>query len=193
MPDSECLICSMEEADPASRVFLDELWAAEVAPGYEVPGWFFLRSRRHAEKLTGLDDAETATFGRHAHDLVSAVEQVTGAPAVYMLSFGENYRHFHALIAARGEQVPPELRGWRAAAAAGRGPRRPGRAGPGRGRQARLRGDRPWPRARRRGLTDDHQRGSHRPRGTERDVRPGRAALTMVGCWPISRPRRSSG
>jgi diadenosine tetraphosphate (Ap4A) HIT family hydrolase len=53
-----------------------------VAPGYEVPGWFFLRARRHAEKLTGLDEAETATFGRHAHDLVSAVEQVTGAPAV---------------------------------------------------------------------------------------------------------------
>ena len=112
MPESECLICSMEEADPASRVFLDELWAAEVAPGFEVPGWFFLRSRRHAEKLTGLDEAETATFGRHAHDLVSAVEQVTGAPAVYLLSFGENYRHFHALAAARGEQVPPELRGW---------------------------------------------------------------------------------
>ena len=112
MPDSECLICSMEGADTASRVFLDELWAAEVAPGYEVPGWFFLRVRRHAEKLTGLDDAETATFGRHAHDLVSAVEQVTGAPTVYLLSFGENYRHFHALIAARGEQVPPELRGW---------------------------------------------------------------------------------
>jgi diadenosine tetraphosphate (Ap4A) HIT family hydrolase len=102
----------MEEADPAARVFLDELWAAEVAPGYEVPGWFFLRARRHAEKLTGLDDAETATFGRHAHDLVSAVERVTGAPAVYLLSFGENYRHFHALVAARGEQVPPELRGY---------------------------------------------------------------------------------
>ena len=112
MPDSECLICSMEEADPAARVFLDELWAAEVAPGYEVPGWFFLRARRHAEKLTGLDEAETATFGRRAHDLVSAVEQVTGAPAVYLLSFGENYRHFHALVAARGDEVPPERRGY---------------------------------------------------------------------------------
>ena len=111
MPDRACMICSMEEADPASRVFLDGLWAAEVAPGYEVPGWFFLRSRRHAEKFTGLDEAETATFGRHAHDLISALEQVTGAPAVYLLSFGENYRHFHALIAARGEQVPPPLRG----------------------------------------------------------------------------------
>jgi diadenosine tetraphosphate (Ap4A) HIT family hydrolase len=110
--DGFCLICSMEEADPAGRVFLDDLWAAEVAPGFEVPGWFFLRARRHAERLTGLDDAETATLGRRAHDLVSAVERVTGAPAVYLLSFGENYRHFHALIAARGDQVPPEARGW---------------------------------------------------------------------------------
>ena len=110
--DGFCLICSMEEADPASRVFLDELWAAEVAPGFEVPGWFFLRARRHAEKLTGLDEEETAVFGRRAHDLVSAVERVTGAPAVYLLSFGENFRHFHALVAARGDQVPPEARGW---------------------------------------------------------------------------------
>ena len=110
--DGSCLLCSMEEADPAGRVFLDELWAAEVAPGYEVPGWFFLRARRHAEKLTGLDEEETAAFGRRAHDLVSAVERVTGAPAVYLLSFGENFRHFHALVAARGDQVPPEARGW---------------------------------------------------------------------------------
>ncbi|HEX4087286.1 MAG TPA: hypothetical protein VHZ33_01155 [Trebonia sp.] len=110
--DAACLICSMEEADPAARVFLDDLWAAEVPPGYEVPGWFFLRARRHAEKLTGLDEAETAAFGRRAHDLVSAVELVTGAPAVYLLSFGENFRHFHALVAARGDEVPPEARGY---------------------------------------------------------------------------------
>jgi len=110
--ERDCLICSMEEADPAGRVFLDDRWAAEVAPGYEVPGWFFLRARRHAEKLTGLDEAETATFGRRAHDLVSAVERVTGAPAVYLTSFGENFLHFHALVAARGADVPPELRGW---------------------------------------------------------------------------------
>jgi diadenosine tetraphosphate (Ap4A) HIT family hydrolase len=110
--DGSCLICSLEEADPASRVFIDDLWAAEVAPGYEVPGWFFLRARRHAEKLTGLDDAETAALGRRARDLATAVERVIGAPAVYLLSFGENYRHFHALVAARGEEVPPESRGW---------------------------------------------------------------------------------
>jgi diadenosine tetraphosphate (Ap4A) HIT family hydrolase len=110
--ERDCLICAMEESDPAGRVFLDDLWAAEVAPGYEVPGWFFLRARRHAEKLTGLDEAETAAFGRRAHDLVSAIERVTGAPAVYLTSFGENFLHFHALVAARGDQVPAEMRGW---------------------------------------------------------------------------------
>lgn len=109
---SDCLICSMEDSDPASRVLRDDHWAAEIAPGYEVPGWFFLRARRHAERLTGLDDTELGGLGRHAHDLISAIEQVTGAPAVYLLSFGENYTHFHALVAARGESVPPAQRGW---------------------------------------------------------------------------------
>ena len=108
MPDSECLICSMEGADPASRVFLDELWAAEVAPGYEVPGWFFLRARRHAEKLTGLDDAETATFGRHAHDLVSALEQVTGCT-----------RRLHAVFRRKLPSLPRAHRRARRSGAAG--------------------------------------------------------------------------
>ena len=48
-----CLLCEMEQAAPSAVVFRDELWAAEVAPGYEVPGWFFLRVRRHAERRGG--------------------------------------------------------------------------------------------------------------------------------------------
>lgn len=110
-PAVGCLLCEMEQAAPGVVVFRDELWAAEVVPGYEVPGWFFLRARRHAELLTGLDDAELGTFGRRARDLVGAVKAATGAPATYLLHFGENYRHFHALIAARGADIPAELRG----------------------------------------------------------------------------------
>lgn len=106
-----CLICELERAAPGAVVFRDELWAAEVAPGYEVPGWFFLRVRRHAELLTGLDDAELAAFGRRAADLVAAVTEATGAPATYLLHFGENYRHFHALVAARGADIPAARRG----------------------------------------------------------------------------------
>jgi len=69
---------------PSAVVFRDELWAAEVAPGYEVPGWLFLRVRRHAERLTGLDDAElSAALGHRARDLVAAVTDATAAPATY--------------------------------------------------------------------------------------------------------------
>lgn len=106
-----CLLCNMEQTAPEAIVFRDELWAAEVAPGYEVPGWFFLRVRRHAELLTGLDDAEVSALGHRARELVAAVTEATGAPATYLLYFGENYRHFHALVAARGAAIPAELRG----------------------------------------------------------------------------------
>jgi diadenosine tetraphosphate (Ap4A) HIT family hydrolase len=106
-----CLLCEMEHGPPDAVVFRDQLWAAEVAPGYEVPGWYFLRVRRHAELLTGLSGAELSTLGHRARDLVAAVTAATGAPATYLLHFGENYRHFHALVAARGADIPAGLRG----------------------------------------------------------------------------------
>lgn len=108
---AECLMCRLEDdGSQDAVVFSDPLWAAQIVPGYDVPGWFILRARRHAELITGLDEAELATFGVRARNLVAAVGQATGAPATYLLTFGENYKHFHALIAARGADVPPERR-----------------------------------------------------------------------------------
>ncbi|MEC3974472.1 hypothetical protein [Amycolatopsis sp. H20-H5] len=110
-PDSgNCLMCGMEQVAETSVVFRDDLWAAEIVPAFAVPGWFFLRARRHAELITGLNDAELSTFARRARDLVAAVAEATGAPATYFLVFGENYRHFHALITARGVDVPTDRR-----------------------------------------------------------------------------------
>ena len=105
-----CLICEMETAESGSVIFRDELWAAEIGPGMEVPGWFVLRTRRHAELITGLDDAETDALGRRLRALVAAVAEVTAAPATYQLVFGEDYRHFHALVTARGEHIPSDRR-----------------------------------------------------------------------------------
>lgn len=114
MPDvvsRRCLMCAMEEADETRTVFRDELWAGEVVNGMEVPGWFVLRSRRHAELITGLDRAELDSVAHRARDLTAAVTEVTGAPATYLMTFGENNRHFHVLITARGEDVPTDRRG----------------------------------------------------------------------------------
>ena len=110
MSDQTCLLCVMEDAEDSTVVFRDPLWAAEILPGYEVPGWVVLRARRHAERITGLEEAELSTFARRARDLVAAVTAVTGASTTYLLVFGENYSHFHALITARGDDVPEELR-----------------------------------------------------------------------------------
>jgi diadenosine tetraphosphate (Ap4A) HIT family hydrolase len=101
----------MESSDHESVIFRDDLWAAEIGPGMEVPGWFVLRTRRHAELITGLHDAEVDGLGRRLRALVAAVAAATGAPATYQFVFLENNRHYHALVAARGEQVPAERRG----------------------------------------------------------------------------------
>ena len=108
--DTVCRPCRMEDADDAAVVFRDDLWACEVVPGFDVPGWFVLRVRRHALRIGGLSDRELATYGRRTRDLVGAVAEVTGAPATYVLTFGEAYPHFHSLIAARGDEVPVERR-----------------------------------------------------------------------------------
>ncbi|MFL1380810.1 hypothetical protein [Nocardiopsis protaetiae] len=110
MTATDCLICAMEEAEESATVFRDPLWACEIIPGFDVPGWFVLRVRRHAERLTGLDEEELAVFGRRARDLVGAVSEVTGAAATYLLVFGERNPHFHVLVAARGEDVPEDRR-----------------------------------------------------------------------------------
>jgi diadenosine tetraphosphate (Ap4A) HIT family hydrolase len=105
-----CLPCAMEEIDAGAVVFRDDLWACEVVPGHDVPGWFVLRVRRHALRLPGLTDEELSTYGRRLRDVVAAVTEVTAAPAVYQLTFAEANPHFHTLVAARGHDVPAERR-----------------------------------------------------------------------------------
>ncbi|WIX98296.1 DUF2746 domain-containing protein [Amycolatopsis mongoliensis] len=110
MSGSSCLPCEMEHAEEAAVVFRDDLWACEVVPGFDVPGWFVLRVRRHALRIGGLTERELATYGRRLRDLVDSVTEVTCAPATYTLVFGEANPHFHALIAARGDDVPEDRR-----------------------------------------------------------------------------------
>lgn len=105
-----CIICHVDDAEARAVVFRDDLWACEVLPGYEVPGWFVLRARRHALGWQELDPAELETFGQRAQQLICAVSGVFAVPATYLVSFGESYPHFHCLIAARGDDVPEEYR-----------------------------------------------------------------------------------
>ena len=107
---ARCLICQLDHAEPGAVVFRDALWACEVAPGFEVPGWYFLRVRRHALGWRELSSAELSAFGGRARDLMTALEATFAAPARYLMTFGEAYPHFHCIITTRGDDVPPEFR-----------------------------------------------------------------------------------
>lgn len=108
---SHCLPCDLEGADVAAVVFRDVAWSCEVADGYDVPGWFILRLRRHAEGWSGPTAAELAGFGPLAQRVTVGIQAATGAPTVYFMNFGENYPHFHFLLIARDAELAPEHRG----------------------------------------------------------------------------------
>ena len=107
---AHCLICHLDQAPDEAVVFRDGDWACEVAPGYEVPGWYFLRLRRHALGWAELAQSELTGFGPVVRDLMGALELAFDAPARYLMTFGEAYPHFHAVVTVRTDDIPPESR-----------------------------------------------------------------------------------
>lgn len=108
---SDCLPCDLEAAEASAIVYRDDTWACEIAEGYDVPGWFILRLRRHAEGWTGPTVEELSSFGPVSQKVAAAIQSATGATGTYFMSFGENYPHFHFLVIARDADLPPESRG----------------------------------------------------------------------------------
>ena len=107
---AHCLICHLDRAPDDAVVFRDDDWACEIAPGFEVPGWYFLRLRRHALGWGGLGERELKSFGPLVQELMAALELAFDAPARYLMTFGEAYPHFHAVITVRTDDIPPESR-----------------------------------------------------------------------------------
>lgn len=106
-----CMPCALEEAAPAAIVYRNDSWSCEMVDGYDVPGWFVLRLRRHAEGWESLTPEELAEFGGIAQLISSALVTGVDAAGAYFMSFGENYKHFHFLVIARPHDLSPELRG----------------------------------------------------------------------------------
>ena len=107
---ARCMICHLDQVPDEAVVFRDEAWACEVAPGFEVPGWYFLRLRRHALGWAELERQELTAFGPVVQDLMGALEVAFDAPARYLMTFGEAYPHFHAVVTVRTDDIQPESR-----------------------------------------------------------------------------------
>ena len=110
MADRDCPICEWLGGD-VEWVHRDDMFAAGVFPGFDVPGWLFLALRRHAEGPMGMGPGEAAAFGPVLVDLTARLQRVTGAERVYVVAYGELFPHWHCLLSPRGADVPPEQRG----------------------------------------------------------------------------------
>ena len=105
-----CPICRWVAEPGDEAVFDDAGWRAGVLPGLEVPGWIVLALKRHATSTSELSAEEAARLGVLVVELSSAIERATAAERVYVQAWGEQARHVHVLLAARGAEVPVEHR-----------------------------------------------------------------------------------
>jgi diadenosine tetraphosphate (Ap4A) HIT family hydrolase len=110
MSAADCRICALVSQARPDIVHADDLWHASLLPGREVPGWLVLCLRRHAEEATGMNPAEAATFGPLVARLSEALKAATAAERVYLMAFGEEFPHWHVLLAARPADLPLEHR-----------------------------------------------------------------------------------
>ncbi|MDH6629843.1 diadenosine tetraphosphate (Ap4A) HIT family hydrolase [Streptomyces sp. LBL] len=116
MPEEGCPICqTVESTAEAQLVHRDKHWTASAA--MSVPGWFLLCTNRHNQGIWELTEAEAELYGPLLARLSSAIRQAGDAEKVYVLSAGESAPHFHALVMARGAQIPED---WRAMALLGK-------------------------------------------------------------------------
>lgn len=110
-----CPLCDRENSiaavDDGGWVYRDQWWSVGVLPGVEVPGWLVIQSRTHVIPVWEIDPDGQAVLGPLASRAAEAISAATGAGRVYMTAFGEAMEHWHMLLAARPEGLPPEGRG----------------------------------------------------------------------------------
>jgi diadenosine tetraphosphate (Ap4A) HIT family hydrolase len=66
-------------------------------------------TQRHVQGPAHFNDAEAASFGPTLRHVTRALEQVTGAPRVYVVAFGESTPHMHAHLVPRYTDLPADL------------------------------------------------------------------------------------
>jgi diadenosine tetraphosphate (Ap4A) HIT family hydrolase len=110
MSQDECSICKMLDAVGEDEIVIDtDLFRAHTV--FDAPGWTMVSSKRHAEGIWGLTDAEASAFGTIANQLARAMRAEATAERVHVLAQGEHALHFHAILVPRQPGETPVFEG----------------------------------------------------------------------------------
>lgn len=67
-----------------------------------------LNAQRHVQGPAHFNDGEAAAFGPVLRHITRILEEVTGAPRIYIVAFGESAPHMHSHLIPRYSDLPPE-------------------------------------------------------------------------------------
>jgi diadenosine tetraphosphate (Ap4A) HIT family hydrolase len=76
-------------------------------------GWLVATSERHVRGWYDLDEAQLATIGPLAAEVMAAQRSALGAEHVYAFAIGDAVQHFHLHLVPRYAETPERLRGRR--------------------------------------------------------------------------------
>ncbi|MCU1694653.1 MAG: hypothetical protein JWR34_716 [Mycobacterium sp.] len=108
---NQCGVCNMRASAPSeSVVYADDSWT--VTLGYDVPGWVVVMTNRHTDEWSwGLSPLEAPTMGPLIQRLSVAMKAEADVERIYLMGFGELWRHFHFMLMSRSSSVGADLRG----------------------------------------------------------------------------------
>ena len=103
MTGPPCELCALAQ-EPAGQLDLFEAdgWRVFVHPEYARANCVWVVATDHAEGLWDLGDRQARSFGTVTRQVAAAL-RATGSVKVYIVSFGENLPHFHALVIGRAD------------------------------------------------------------------------------------------
>ncbi|QNP49628.1 HIT family protein [Diaphorobacter aerolatus] len=106
-PPGQCIFCRLVSREiPAAVVFEDELTIAFMDLGQVTPGHVLVATRRHAQTLYDLDDAEAAAVMQTARRIALAARKAFPSAGLSLLQAngaegGQTVGHFHMHVVPR--------------------------------------------------------------------------------------------
>jgi diadenosine tetraphosphate (Ap4A) HIT family hydrolase len=100
--DGTCTLCRVVDSLPDSLVLAsDGNWITYLHPSIPEPNCLWVQTRRHVEGVWSIEEAEAAAMGAAIRRAADALRRTRATERVYLISFGENHLHMHALVLRR--------------------------------------------------------------------------------------------
>lgn len=105
---TECLPCQIlrgKTIPPGGIIFQTKYWSCDHAFDIPLPGFLFLKTNRHVESITNLNENEAKELGPALLKITKAIDEILTPERIYVLRYGEVIKHVHFWLLPRTYEV----------------------------------------------------------------------------------------